>query len=214
MVFCVWTLRWERNKPSPLSWPLFQQLKRYTTQNDMTQFLLRGAGISFPEGNCGDSKSASRGSPAATHQGLHQLCSGPLTGPVEVTGCLGVVNLWPHIKRPVGMPGEDAEASCPQTGTVCLNCGGTKSWQAWNALIEKQAVTSGSSSGIAADATVHLPAEGAGPVLACSASELPGSPGSRHSLSTSSQLLYRLFFSSHALPRSKMPLVSKPGELY
>lgn len=60
----------------------------------------------------------------------------------------------------MGMAGADAEASCLQTGTVCQNCSGTGSWQAWEDLIEKRAVTSGSSSGVTAAATVHLPAEG------------------------------------------------------
>ena len=60
----------------------------------------------------------------------------------------------------MGMAGGDAEASCPQTGAVCLNCSGTRSWQARDDLIEKRAVTSISSSGITAAATMHLPAEG------------------------------------------------------
>lgn len=79
--------------------------------------------------------------------------------PSDVTGCLGVVNLCPHMKQLMGMPGAGAVASCPQTGTVCLNCIATKSWQAWNDIIEKKAVTSDSSSGIAAAATMHLPAD-------------------------------------------------------
>lgn len=90
-----------------------------------------------------------------------------------------------------GAAGENAwyrcSASCPRTGTVCLNCSDIESWQAWNDLIEKRAVTS-DSSGITAAATVHLPAEEDCHVLTHSASEHPECPGFQHSLSASSQL--------------------------
>lgn len=106
-----------------------------------------------------------------------------------MTGCLGLVILWPHMEQLIGVPGADALAFRPQTSTVCLNCSGTKSWQAWNDLIEKKAKTSDSSLGITAAATMHLPAAEERPRLMYSACEWSESPGFQFSLNTSSQLL-------------------------
>lgn len=138
----------------------------------------------------------------------------PILSPVEVTGCLGVVILWPHMEQLRGVPGGDALGSCPHTGTVCLNGSGTESWQARSHLIEKRAVTSDSSSGATAAATMHLPAEEDSPALMCSASELSPSPGFQHCLNANSQLCYRHFLCLHILRRGKMPLVSEPRELH
>lgn len=81
----------------------------------------------------------------STQQALHQLFSDPSRGPAEATGGLGIVILWPRREQLIGVPGANAVATCPQTGTICLDCSGTKSCQAWNDLIEKRATTPHSS---------------------------------------------------------------------
>lgn len=88
--------------------------------------------------------------------------------------------------------GVSALASCPQTGTVCLNCNGTMRWQAWNELIEKKAMTPNSSSGITAAATVLPPATKDRPLSRALPVNSPV-PGFQLSLHTGSQLLYRHF---------------------
>lgn len=80
---------------------------------------------------------------------------------------LGFVILWPHLLLLIGMPGADALAFCPQTGTICLNCSELRSWKAWNHLIEKRSVTPDLLSGTALAATVHLPDEEDCPALTC-----------------------------------------------
>lgn len=103
----------------------------------------------------------------------------------------------------MGMPGADAVVSCPQIGNVCLNYSDTKSWQAWNDLIEKKAATSDSSLGVTAAAVMHLPADKDCPVLMCSSSELSRSSGFQHSSSAGGQLLYRYFLCPHTLQRKQ-----------
>ena len=125
----------------------------------------------------------------SAQQGLHQLFKGPSRGPDEVTGGLGFVILWPRREQLMGGPAANAVATCPQTGTICLDCSGTKSCQAWDELIEKRAMTPHSSSGggIAAAATGHPPAAEDCPLLTCSACQ--PSPGFQLSLNTSGQRL-------------------------
>ena len=125
----------------------------------------------------------------STQQGLHQLSNGPPRGPAEATGGLGIVILWPHGEQLIGVPGANAVATCPQTGTICLDYSGTKSCQVSNDLIEKRAMTPHSSSrgGITAAATGHMPATEDCPLLTCSACQL--SPGFQLGLNTSGQRL-------------------------